>query len=121
MDPSGLYGTEVHLLLTYKWALQVGIDPDTAWEMAWANQAMDETATQPDSAWGWLSTGWKMHFQTSKYAQVGLNQCLQRKDVREFGRFLHILQDSFSHKGINPIEHAFLGNITRCNSGKMIS
>jgi len=110
VDPLGLYDIDVHLILTYKWALQVGIDPDIAWKIAWANQSMDENATQPDSPWGLLTFGWKLHFQSKNYAQVGLNQCLQRKEIRRFGNFLHVLQDSFSHKGINPIEHAFLKN-----------
>jgi hypothetical protein len=60
--------------------------------------------------WGLLTSGWKLHFQTTNYGQVGLDQCLRRKDIKGFGNFVHIGQDSFSHKGINPIEHIFLGH-----------
>jgi hypothetical protein len=111
VNPFGLYGIDVHLHLTYKWALQVGIDPDTAWKIAWANQSMDENASQPDWIWGWLTViGWKSHFQTRDYAQRCLSQSLDLKNTRLFGNFLHILQDSFSHEGLNPLTHAVWGH-----------
>ena len=64
----------------------------------------------PELPWN-LLFGTPLHFQSRLYAEVGLNRALDRGDVERFGFFLHILQDSFSHGGLNPPTHAYMSVI----------
>jgi len=110
-DPLGLYDEYVHFYKTYQWALEVGIEPRIALIIAAANQGVDEAYfTMPESPLSWFSFGLIFHFQSRSYAQRGLSQCIDQSDIRNFGRFLHMLQDSFSHERIGPITHLRLGD-----------
>jgi RHS repeat-associated protein len=110
-DPQGLYDEYVHFYKTYQWALEVGIEPRIALMIAAANQGMDEAFfTMPENPLSW-PFGLIFHFQSRSYAQRGLSQCIDLRQIRNFGRFLHILQDSFSHEGIDPITHLLAGDI----------
>jgi RHS repeat-associated protein len=102
-DPTGLYGDDVHFGLTYQLALDAKLPPEVTYQLAKANQSVDTNFwTSPVNP----ITGTIFHFQTSKYAAVGLEQSLASGDIDQFGKFLHIMQDTFSHKGFSvPIGH----------------
>lgn len=104
VDPTGFYGEEVHLGLTYTLAKDVvGIPVEVAFQIATANQGVDDNIfTSPFNPFG----GTQLHFQTSKYAALGLQQALDSGDINLFGKFLHIMQDTYSHKGFSaPFGH----------------
>ena len=95
VDPTGLYGEDVHFGLTNKLALMIGIPSEIASQIARADQNVDDNFwTSPLNPLGII-----FHFQTSKYALVGLEQSLASGDINQFGKFLHVMQDTYSHKG----------------------
>lgn len=110
VDPLGLYGKDVHYDKTYKWAIDAGYDPCEAKQIASADQGVDEGfLTNPLFPFNWLF-GTPFHFQSRDYAEKVLEQAIQQKDLEQLGKFLHILQDSYSHKGYGfPFGHAFDG------------
>jgi len=110
VDPSGLYGSDVHYDMTLKWALAAGIEPRIAVKIASANQGVDESyLSVPENPINWLF-GTGFHFQSEGYAITGLSQALDQGSVEQFGKFLHILQDSFAHAGYGfPFGHARKG------------
>ena len=87
-----------------------GIEPRIALRLAASNQGVDEGfLSNPLIPWNWLF-GTSLHFQSRKYAEVGLAQSLDQGNIKLFGAFLHILQDSFSHEGYGfPFGHTFDG------------
>jgi RHS repeat-associated protein len=103
IDPTGLYDDDVHFGLTHQLAVDANIPPEVAYQIAKADQSVDTNF--------WTSplnpiTGTIFHFQTSKYAAVGLAQSLDSGDIDQLGKFLHIMQDTYSHKGFNaPLGH----------------
>jgi hypothetical protein len=105
-DPLGLYGRDVHYKLTYKWALEAGIDPRIAQRIAEANQSVDEVFWQrPEN----FLTGLQFHFRKRAAAEQDLMKCVYFRQIDEFGRQLHQLQDTFSHQTIDPITHLYIG------------
>ncbi len=111
IDPWGLYGWDVHYYKTEMWALQAGIDPATARIIATANQSTDESYFQRPDEWGAYVVG---TFLTYHFPQGTAEQDLLRDvaigNAASFGRFLHSLQDSFSHMGIIPSKHYAMGD-----------
>ena len=110
IDSWGLYGSFVHLRLTELWASQVGIDPMTARIIAEANQSVDESLFQrPENPLNYLIGTSTYHFP-----QWTVEQDLARDvflgNAVSFGRFLHPLQDSFSHRGFSWVMHLSVGS-----------
>lgn len=104
IDPAGLYRKDVHFGLTNTRALMIGLPPDIANQIAMADQNVDENFwTSPFNPLG----GTIFHFQSSKCAAIGLEQSLASGNINEFGKFLHVMQDTYSHKGWSaPFGHA---------------
>jgi RHS repeat-associated protein len=110
-DPFGLYGEDVHFYKTLVWAIEeAGIEPRIALRIAAANQRFDDALlTMPELPWN-LLFGTPLHFQSTLYSEIGLSQALDQGNIEMFGNFLHMLQDSFSHRGLNPLSHAVQGS-----------
>ena len=99
-DPFGLYEEDVHYYKTIEWALKSGIDSRIAVRIAAADQKVDDNIFSNPKYWPInLVLGGKFYFQTREYAYVGLGQALDTGNIEQFGMFLHILQDSYSHEG----------------------
>jgi len=100
IDPLGLYGEDVHLSLTLRWAMQGGVPQNTAMSIARADQGFD--------AFGRTSPAVNPfpHFQGPS-AREDLVDRLQRAalghDEQRFGEYLHQLQDTFAHGDRFPI------------------
>jgi RHS repeat-associated protein len=114
-DSFGLYAKDVHLDLTYSLARAVGLNRCFANKISRADQGVDDNFFT--TAWGrpgplaWFF-GASFHFQPRSYAQVGLQQAIDSGDAGQFGKFLHIMQDSYSHSGYGfPFGHIFDGTI----------
>lgn len=102
IDPLGLYGRDVHLGLTLQLAIKAGFSREAAWIIAAADQGMDEGYfTKPEKWIPNILFGGSFHFKDASYAHVGLMQAENKCDLKEFGKFLHVLQDSYSHEGYN--------------------
>jgi RHS repeat-associated protein len=109
-DPLGLYGSGVHFDLTYKWALEAGIDPSIAKRIAQADQSVDENFFQrPDNPTSYLVGGLQLHFPAQGDVIQALMTCVKLRMIDEFGRRLHGLQDSFSHGRTDPVGHLISG------------
>ena len=105
-DPWGRYGWDVHYYKTYIWAKEVGIDPAIAKMIAEANQSVDDLLFQdPHSIPSLFVGGLWFHFPYRGTTELELMKCSKFRQVEEFGRQLHRLQDSFSHAGISPLTH----------------
>jgi RHS repeat-associated protein len=102
-DPNGLYGEDVHLDLTLRLALnRVGMNPNVASTIAQADQGLDTGVNNPFNPLGGLG----LHFQSRVYAQTGIERAIEKGDPTMFGEFLHMMQDSYSHKGYSwPFGH----------------
>lgn len=105
VDPLGLYGSNVHYDLTKQLALDSGFCEKSAQTIAASDQGVD------DSFWTGPITGIPFfsafHFRSRKYASTGLRLAIDSGDIIQFGKFLHIFQDTYSHKGyFYPIGHA---------------
>jgi RHS repeat-associated protein len=105
-DPWGQYGWDVHYYKTYIWAKEVGIEPTLAKIIAEANQSVDDLLFQdPHSILSLFVGGLRFHFPFRGTTELELMKCAKFRQVEEFGRQLHMLQDSFSHAGIGPLTH----------------
>ena len=103
VDPSGLYDRDVHLGLTIQLAIKAGFSREQAWIIAAANQSLDDSFFTKPEWWipNVLLQGGFLHFKDASYANVGLMQAEDKCSMKEFGKFLHVLQDSYSHAGYN--------------------
>ena len=107
VDPSGLYNEDVHYYLTYFIAMKFScVTKDEARLIADADQSTDEN---PDTA-PWL--GWTVaqalsnadNHAFTNWANSRLNELRQSAlstthNYVGMGRYLHFLQDTFSHSG----------------------
>jgi len=111
VDPLGLYKEDVHFYKTLNWALKAHIDSRIAIRIAAADQKVDDALlSKPENPLNWLF-GLSFHFQSRQYAEVGLAQSIDQGDIEQFGKFLHILQDSFAHEGFGfPLGHIRKGD-----------
>ena len=109
VDPMGLYGRDVHYDMTYKLARDVGLDDKTARMIAEADQGLDEGFfDDPANPLNWLTGNTRLHFLEKNDAENLLGKCGSKgfRDISEFGRMLHAMQDSYSHKGYGfPFGH----------------
>jgi RHS repeat-associated protein len=117
MDPLGLYDEDVHYYLTYYLARQTGcFTKDEARSIAEGNQTTDEKwPIRPGPAFFWANS--KYHALTpaknhpknladlKEPAYRGLREScggdknLPQEQLTSFGRYLHYLQDMYSHFG----------------------
>jgi hypothetical protein len=106
-----VYEEDVHLTLTEALALAAGFGIAEAREIAVYNQDVDnDRATTPMPLGLWDETsgaGTKRrrlwHFTSpARQAQVK-REYQQSGSLRDLGRYMHVLQDSYSHKDLNPI------------------
>jgi RHS repeat-associated protein len=105
VDPLGLYGSNVHYDLTKQLALDSGFCEKSAQTIAAADQGVDDSfGTGPITGIPFFSA---FHFRSRKYASTGLRLAIDSGSIMQFGKFLHIFQDTYSHKGyFYPIGHA---------------
>jgi hypothetical protein len=113
-DPSGLYGRDVHYDLTKRLALnfakRLSLDAGECEKLASAiaesDQGVDDSMwTSPITVPGILSLN-AFHFRSRSYASTGLRLAIESGNIKLFGKFLHIFQDTYSHKGYYfPIGH----------------
>ena len=123
---------DVHFYLTYALAMKIGIPPDSAEKIAWADQYTDDLTkadlygiqTQSDILGNWgdrqvqLSVLIPFHFipgsdsnhpwmttRNSKRARRLVN--LAKNNLFQLGIALHGLQDTFSHEGFSGWEEEF--------------
>jgi RHS repeat-associated protein len=101
MDPYGLYHRDVHMWRTLEWGLEV-LGPrnqDVAWAIALSNQSQDEFNLR--NPWVWPASTHKFHFAGHEAAEKKMRRSLRDCDPAEFGRALHLYQDSFSHNNFH--------------------
>jgi RHS repeat-associated protein len=105
IDALGLHGeNEVHLVVMYERALMAGIQPDIAWEIAWASRGVDTSIwTRPEGPISWLNGQlWKQHFHPrDERLERRLRKSCEKQDPEAFGKNLHPLVDSFPHLDVN--------------------
>jgi len=91
IDPLGLYDEETHFLIPYQAASRMGIQDALAQEIGMASASVD--------AWfdPLLKKNKGYHFSLYSEAQSYL---LGAKTPKELGIGIHILMDSYSHKGL---------------------
>jgi RHS repeat-associated protein len=111
VDPFGLHEeNDVHLIFTYQRALIAGIDPATAWEIAWECRRVDMLyLTRPDRPISWV-TGllWYFHFHPrDKWLEKRLRRCCEKQAPKCLGENLHPLEDSFPHLDLNSNSRLF--------------
>ena len=100
-DPLGLYGRDVHYDLTRWLAIQAGLQPGSANDIARANQGLDDNSgtnaiTNPFAGGYW-------HFPSdSQLDQLRQTAMSSGGDHAALGQFLHALQDTYSHDGWYP-------------------
>jgi hypothetical protein len=113
-DSQGTYQRDVHYYLTYSLAISAGFSQEfstirystnDAELIASADQSVDEGISNPKL--GFLTK--YNHFQSRDSARERVNRAIQSHNLQEFGEALHTFQDSFSHEGLSPMEHAKLG------------
>ena len=94
VDPLGLFGRDVHFDLTYDLALQAGFTQANANTIASANQGLDDNfLTGPFNVFG----GTQLHFMSPEKAKRVIIQSIQTNNLKDFGKSLHKLQDTYSH------------------------
>ena len=100
IDPSGLYGVDVHFGWTRRWAIAAGISRHDSWLIAEFDQGMDEGALGP-----FTLEGNPHHFQNylgNRRQNDVFNDAIRAADAGDisgFGQALHELQDTFAHAG----------------------
>lgn len=106
-----VYEEDVHITLTEALALAAGFGIDDARQIAFYNQDVDNdksTTPMPLGAWDEASgAGTKRrrlwHFTSAaRRAQVKREYQLSGS-IKDLGRYMHVLQDSYSHRGLSPI------------------
>ncbi|HLN99780.1 MAG TPA: RHS repeat-associated core domain-containing protein, partial [Pyrinomonadaceae bacterium] len=115
IDPSGLYEIDVHYYLTYYLALKTGcFTTHEARLIADADQSTDENPdTEPWYGWN------EKHRRTNSDNHAfnpgnegnlsNLRQAAGPRNYVAIGRYLHYLQDTFSHRGFYNAKYGQLG------------
>jgi RHS repeat-associated protein len=106
IDRNGLYEEDVHRDLTYALALAAGFNPNSAWEIADANQWVDDnpgTSPMGMTPWGENAKKRELWHFTTQDRRNDLWGTFERMDtLLDLGIFFHAQQDSFSHEGYGP-------------------
>lgn len=108
---SAVYERDVHVTLTEALALAAGFGIDEARQIAFYNQDVDEdraTTPMPLGPWDEASGAgtrrrrlW--HFTSAARRAQVKREFQQSASIKDLGRFMHVLQDSYSHRGLSPI------------------
>jgi RHS repeat-associated protein len=120
IDPTGRYGVSIHFNFTYNMGIAIGMSPNLAASIASSNLAVDlnpattagyKPLRQDDlsyvllvmvsNAISGVQAQW--HFPSDKRISECLNIAYSTYDPVEFGKALHVLQDSFAHAGFSPL------------------
>ena len=105
VDPTGLYGVDVHLYLTALLALEAGRSGDEAFTIAMADQGVDESRGAGLSSAIFNRADFELHFMDTAAA---LASVATAGSWGKLGESLHSLQDSYSHAGFHwPFGHLF--------------
>jgi len=91
IDPDGKWGYKVHFGWTERIAIMAGISEPMARTIAKADFGVDLPKTMFRKEWHIIST--------EKYAEA-LKICDSTLDPKELGRYLHVIQDFFSHSAV---------------------
>lgn len=106
-----VYERDVHVTLTEALAIAAGFSDQDASDIATFNQDVDDdksTTPMPLGPWDEASgAGTKRrrlwHFTSAaRQAQVK-REFQQSASIRDLGRYMHVLQDSYSHRGLSAI------------------
>ena len=108
VDPFGLYEEDVHHDLTYFLARKAGFAVSAAQRLAASNQGIDDSSGSCPVVCGEEARrDW--HFTTQE-RRAELWQGALDGSTDALGRYLHALQDSYSHEGFGPrVGHARAG------------
>jgi len=110
IDPSGLWGFDIHYLATYYLALQAGMKQEDAHLLSWSNQQVDDNWFSQPTVRQALSHPRRVqtfHFadlwnmpvrKNNEFAREMVNRSKER-NLFAFGISLHVLADTFSHVG----------------------
>lgn len=108
---AAVYEKDVHVILTEALAIAAGFSDQDARDIAVFNQDVDDDrATKPMPLGPWdeaSGAGTKRrrlwHFTSAaRQAQVK-REYQQSGSIKDLGRYMHVLQDSYSHRGLSPI------------------
>ena len=91
IDPSGRWGVRVHYYWTRDIAIMAGIPESVAKTIARADISVDLPPTMKKKEWHIISL--------ESYAEA-LRICETTLNPKEMGRYLHVVQDYFSHSSI---------------------
>lgn len=112
-DPTGMYGEDVHYDLTLYLGMISGIGYENAKTIAYRNQHMDVNPSTNPKWSHWVKEPepvGRYHFQTRENALSNLELAIEYGSLTEVGDAMHTFQDTYSHKGLAPLEHAELGH-----------
>lgn len=106
-----VYEEDVHVTLTEALAVAAGFSDQDARDIAVFNQDLDDDeSTTPmmlgplDEASGAGTKRRRLWHFTSKARQAQVKREYQRSgSIKDLGRYMHVLQDSYSHKGLSPV------------------
>jgi len=95
-DPTGMYEEDVHQTLTEFLARNAGFSGESANRIAAANQGTDTNSrTQPYAG---AQARRDFHFTTTERREAMRTEAFNNRSEEQFGRYLHALQDSYSHQ-----------------------
>jgi RHS repeat-associated protein len=101
IDPFGLYEKNVHFDATKAAAKDAGYCEWEADAIARADHGVDEN---PETRWYAGVTARRLwHFPSQQRVQEVLTKAYSSCFVSDLGRALHVLQDSYSHAGFEPV------------------
>ena len=108
-DPQGLYNIDVHYYLTYFLLTKFPcLTPDDAREIAGADQHVDENPeTSPGP--GWTEGQRQINSELHAFNEGNMKNLSNLRNIAfsksgtcgDLGKYLHYLQDTFSHRGFN--------------------
>ena len=102
VDPSGKWTSVVHKDWTFKIAIMAKIPEGEARTIAWANNNVDDDSKttsvtldkQQRKDWHFVST--------ERYIEA-LGICDTTLNAKEFGKYLHVIQDYFAHFSVTAM------------------
>lgn len=100
IDPSGKWTPVVHYNWTYKIAIMAGIPESMARTIAKANNNVDNNP----KTWSILASReqrTKWHFVSFERYVEAIEICEKTYDPKEFGKYLHVIQDYFAHSSVS--------------------
>lgn len=96
-DPNGKWGRIVHYDWTKRIGIIAGMSPDMATMIAEANNNVDSFFSGTSSVTPFLGPRKKWHFVSTERYMEALEVCDTTLNAKEFGKYLHVIQDYFAH------------------------